>query len=105
MMRIIRTTPDSNGAYPALQMWGEPLAPPGYAVWPDSLEDATFNAYSGFVVLDIRRGYVSGYEANQEAYDAWTPAPEPDPPTPSGGGADQVYEEIAAAIREGVNSI
>ena len=57
------------------------------------------------MVLDIRRGYVSGYEANQEAYDAWTPAPEPDPPSPSGGGADQVYEEIAAAIREGVNSI
>lgn len=77
MMRIIRTTPDSNGAYPALQAWGEPLAPPGYAVWPDSLEDDTFNTHSGFVVLDIRRGYVASYTVNQEAYDAWTPAPEP----------------------------
>lgn len=62
------------------------------------------NAYSGFVILEIRRGYVAGYEVNQEAYDAWTPAPEPDPPDP-GGGADQVYDELAAAIREGVNSI
>lgn len=104
MMRIIRITPDSNGAYPALQAWGEPLAPPGYAVWPDSLDDATFNAYSGFVILEIRRGYVASYTVNQEAYDAWTPAPEPDPPDP-GGGADQVYDELAAAIREGVNSI
>lgn len=34
-----------------------------------------------------------------------TPAPEPDPPDPGGGGADQVYDELAAAIREGVNSI
>lgn len=104
MMKIIRTTPDSNGAYPAPQAWDKPLAPAGYAVWPDSLEDATFNAYSGFVILEIRRGYVAGYEVNQEAYDAWTPAPEPDPPDP-GGGADQVYDELAAAIREGVNSI
>lgn len=104
MMRIIRTTPDSNGAYPALQMWDKPIAPPGYAVWPDSLEDATFNAYSGFVILEIRRGYVASYTVNQEAYDAWTPTPEPDPPDP-GGGADQVYDELAAAIREGVNSI
>lgn len=104
MMRIIRTTPDSNGAYPALQAWDKPLAPAGYAVWPDSLEDATFNAYSGFVSLVIRRGYVASYTVNQETYDAWTPAPEPDPPSP-GGGADQVYDELAAAIREGVNSI
>lgn len=104
MMRIIRTTPDSNGAYPALQAWDKPLAPAGYAVWPGSLDDATFNAYSGFVILEIRRGYVASYTVNQEAYDAWTPAPEPDPPDP-GGGADQVYDELAAAIREGVNSI
>lgn len=26
-------------------------------------------------------------------------------PTPAAAGADQVYDELAAAIREGVNSI
>ena len=76
-MRIIRTTPDSNGAYPALQRRDRPISAAGSAVWPESLDDATFNSYSAFVSLVIRRGYVAGYNVTQEAYDAWTPAPEP----------------------------
>lgn len=104
-MRIIRETPDSNGAYPAIQQWPDVIPPTGYAIWPDTLSTEDFDTYNGFVVLTIARHAVISYEVNHEAWEAWQPAPEPDPPTPSGGGADQVYAEIAEAIRGGVNSI
>ena len=73
-MRIIRNTPDSNGAYPPPQAWSGRV-PEGYAVWPDSLSTEEFEQHNGFVVLTIHRGWVAGYEINQEA---WEPAPEPE---------------------------
>ena len=72
-MRIIRNTPDSNGAYPPPQAWTGRV-PEGYAVWPDSLSTEEFEQHNGF----IHRGWVAGYEINQEAWEAWEPAPEPE---------------------------
>lgn len=100
-MRIIRTTPDSNGAYPPPQVWSGRV-PEGYAVWPDSLGTEEFEQHNGFVILSILRGRVAGYEANTEAWEAWEPAPEPEPPS---GGGDAIYDELAAAIREGVDAV
>ena len=100
-MKIIKITPDSNGAYPAPQSWSESRAPEGYALWPDTLDTTDFETYNGFVSLNIRRGRVASYEVNHEAWEAWEPAPEPEPP----GGSDAIYDELAAAIREGVNAV
>ena len=101
-MRIISTTPGSNGAYPPIQDWPGHNAPAGFAQWPDSLETATFDQYKGFIIPTIVRGRVASYTANVEAYEAYTPAPEPEPPS---GGGDAIYDELAAAIREGVNAV
>ena len=102
-MRIIRTTPDVNGAYPALQYWLSGVIPEGYAQWPDSLNTEDFDTYNGFVVLTVARGRVVSYEVNHEAWEMWTPAPEPEPPSP--GGEYVTYDELAKAIREGVNAV
>ena len=72
-MRIISTTPDSNGAYPPIQDWPGHKAPAGFAQWPDSLETATFDQYKGFIVPTIVRGRVASYTANVEAYEAYPP--------------------------------
>ena len=101
-MKIIRTTPDANGAYPAPQPWAGLRIPDGYAIWPDSLDMADFEAYNGFVLLNVLRGRVASYDVNHEAWEAWTPAPEPEPPS---GGGDAIYDDLAAAIREGVDSV
>ena len=77
-MKIIKITPDSNGAYPAPQSWSESRVPEGYALWPDTLDTTDFETYNGFVILNILRGRVASYEVNQEAWEAWTPAPEPE---------------------------
>ena len=98
-MRIIRTTPDSNGAYPPPQVWSG-RRPEGYAVWSDSLGSEEFEQHNGFVVLTVLRGRVASYEVNQEAWEAWTPAPEPEP-----SSGDAIYDELAAAIRGGVDAV
>ena len=98
-MRIIRATAASNGAYPPPQVWSGRV-PEGYAVWPDSLSTEVFEAHTVFVVLTIHRGWVASYEVNTEAWEAWEPAPEPEP-----SGGDAIYDELAAAIREGVDSV
>ena len=102
-MKIITKTPASNGAYPALQDWSGLVAPEGYYKWPDSLDTADFYAYNGFVTLSVVRGMVQSYQPNVEAWEAWKAAL---PPEPEPGGEDYVtYGELAAAIREGVNSV
>lgn len=101
-MKIIRRTPNANGAYPPPQTWAEARIPDGYALWPDALDMADFETYNGFVILNILRGRVASYEVNHEAWEAWEPAPEPEPPS---GGGDAIYDELAAAIREGVNAV
>ena len=52
--------------------------PEGYAVWPDSLSTEEFEQHNGFVILKLARGRVVSYEVNTEAWEAWTPAPEPE---------------------------
>lgn len=113
-MKLIRTTPNPSGAYPPIQEGQFSAVPEGMAVWPEELDTANFYQYNGFVTLVTAQSegiaVVTGYEVNTEAWEAWTaslppdPGPEPEPePEPTG---DYVtYGELAAAIREGVNSV
>lgn len=103
-MRIVKNTPADNGAYGPIQDWSGRTLPEGYCQWPDYLSTDDFYAYSGFVVLTIVRNLVTGYAPNTEAWEDWKasqpePEPEPEPETPV------TWDELAGAIREGVNSL
>ena len=73
-MYIIPQSPSASGAFPPLQHWGGLTPPAGFDVWPDELEQDTFQQYNGFVVLTVVRGVVSSYEPNTEAWEAWRAA-------------------------------
>ena len=73
-MQIIRETPNAAGGYPPIQPWPGLTPPDGYDVWPEELEQDTFQQYNGFVVLTVVRGVVSSYHPNQPAFEAWQAA-------------------------------
>ena len=70
-MYIIPHSPSASGAFPPLQHWGGLTPPAGFDVWPDELEQDTFQQYNGFVVLTVVRGTVSSYQPNTEAWESW----------------------------------
>ena len=70
-MYIIPQSPSASGAFPPLQHWGGLTPPAGFDVWPDELEQGTFQQYNGFVVLTVVRGTVSSYQPNTEAWEAF----------------------------------
>ena len=73
-MYILKDTPNSAGQYEAIQQTTQPLPPPGYLWWPDSLERDTFEQYEGFVTLEVARGTVVSCAPNQPAFEAWQAA-------------------------------
>ena len=104
-MYIIPQSPSASGAFPPIQHWDGLTPPAGFDVWPDELEQDTFQQYNGFVVLTVVRGVVSSYAPNTEAWKAWKatlppqPQPEPEP------ASDYVtWTALSAAVREGVNT-
>lgn len=100
-MYIIPQSPSASGAFPPLQQWGGLTPPAEFDVWPDELEQDTFQKYNGFVVLTVVRGTVSSYQPNTEAWESWQasrpPEPEPEPEFVT-------WAALAAAVREGVNT-
>lgn len=70
-MYIIPQSPSASGAFPPLQHWGGLTPPAGFDVWPDELEQDTFQQYNGFVVLTVVRGTVVSCQPNQPAFEAW----------------------------------
>lgn len=101
-----------DGGYSVIHTWDEPAPPAGCALWPDDLDTADYYAYNGFVTLTVEQvdgvDTVTKYEPNVEAWEAWkaTLPPDPPEPEPEPGDDDYVtYSELAAAIREGVNSV
>ena len=70
-MYIIPQSPSASGAFPPLQHWGGLTPPAGFDVWPDELEQDTFQQYNGFVILTVVRGTVASYQPNQPAFEAW----------------------------------
>ena len=73
-MQIIRETPNAAGGYPPIQPWPGLTPPDGYDVWPDELEQDTFQQYNGFVILTVVRGTVVSCAPNQPAFEAWQAA-------------------------------
>ena len=70
-MYILKDKPNSAGQYEAIQQTAQPLPPPGYLWWPDSLDRAVFDQYEGFVTLEVARGTVVSCQPNQPAFEAW----------------------------------
>ena len=73
-MQIIRETPNAAGGYPPIQTWPGLTPPDGYDVWPEELEQDTFQQYNGFVILTVVRGTVASCAPNQPAFEAWQAA-------------------------------
>ena len=69
-MYILRDTPSAAGQYEAIQQTTQPLPPPGYLWWPDSLERDTFAQYDGFIVPEIVRKTVKSYAPNTDGFEA-----------------------------------
>lgn len=103
-MYIIPQSPSASGAYPPIQHWDGLTPPAGFDVWPDALEQDTFQQYNGFVILTVVRGTVASYQPNAEAWEAWksTLPPEPDP---GPAGDTPTYADMASAIKKGANSV
>lgn len=94
-MRIIEIESMPNGAHrnQASSCWTAENCPEGWAVIPDELECENYP----FGTPTVEEGIVT----------SWTPGtipedPEPEPPP---GGDGSVWDEMAAAIREGVNDV
>lgn len=93
-MRIIEIEALENGAHRNQMAFRDVEIPEGWAVIPDDIEiPETFpfvHVYaSGKEVTDLTPGIV--------------PPPEPTPPTPDPEG--EIWDELAEAIRNGVNSV
>ena len=73
-MYIIPQSPSASGSFPPLQHWGGLTPPAGFDVWPDALEQDTFQQYNGFVILTVVRGTVASCAPNQPAFEAWQAA-------------------------------
>jgi hypothetical protein len=112
-MKIIRTTPNPGGAYPAPQSWSGAEAPEGCAELSDDLDMTGFYEHNGFVTLEIEKGlrvederepngervidYVTGYTPDIEAWEAWKASLPPEMETDK----DYVSESDALAILMG----
>lgn len=111
MNKIMLLSQGKNGAYPAIQDWPWEELPNKYARWPDSLDTADYYAYNGFVILTVEQvdgvDTVTKYEPNVEAWEAWKASLPPDPPEPAEPepSGDPTYDEMAAAIKEGVDGV
>ena len=107
MKLYIDPTPNESGAYP------NPKCQPFKGCIPlDDEQSATFLQYNGFVtIVSAEEEYEEGFfrtvyevEPDLEAWEEWKASlpPEPEPePAPE----YVTYGELAAAIREGVNSV
>lgn len=105
-MQYIRSTPNTSGAYPAPQ--SNPF--PGCLPLTDG-QAAVLVQYNGFVTVTQEpdekvEGASVTVTPDLEAWEAWKeeeaskPEPEPEP-----APEYVTYAELAAAIREGVNSV
>lgn len=103
-MLILNLTKSEAGQYPAIQVYSGPEIPAGYAWWPNSLEQDTFEQYDGFIIPNIKRGTVASYQPNTEAWESWQ-ASRPPEPEPGPAGDTPTYADMASAIKKGANSV
>lgn len=70
-MKIIKSQPFNEGNYPSIQNWNQSFIPEGYYLWADGLSTDDFYKYNGFVILNITKNTVVGYELNEVAWNKW----------------------------------
>lgn len=106
-MRIIKLTANENGARPGLQSWTGDTLPDGYAVCPEEFAKTFYSTSpAGFVNITVADNTVVEMTINQEALDAYVAENPEQPdtePEPASGNAS--YDDLAAAITEGVNMV
>lgn len=92
-MRIIEIAALPNGAHRNLasSCWTAETCPEGWAAIPDELECENYP----FGTPTVEDGVVT----------AWTPGEIPEPEEPEPAESGDVWDEMAAAIREGVNDV
>ncbi len=90
-MRIIEINESENGAHRNQTTVGNNAVPEGWAVIPDDIE---FPSTFPFVDITVEDGVVTSMTAGV------MPPPEPEP-EPEG----DVWDELAEAIRSGVNEV
>lgn len=95
-MYYIVKTPTKEGAYPPPQS----LKAKGLLNFPEELINE-FNNYNGFVSLTVKGDTVTAISPNVEAWEEWkkTKTEEEETPQPENSS---VYDELAAAYKEGV---
>ncbi len=103
-MKIIKTAPNASGSYPALQDWKSKTLPEGYAWCSEEFETIFYSTSpAGFVDIVVTDDAVTEMTINQAALDEYI-ANNPDQPEEESGGTS-IYDELATAFTEGVNSI
>ena len=93
MLYIIKE-PFEDGGYPPPQS----LQVDGLLNFPEELLDE-FNRYNGFVTLTVEGDTVTAISPNVEAWEEWKASQPEEPPKPENSS---VYDELAAAYKEGV---
>ena len=105
-MIIIEKLANENGCCSNMQTWETAApVPETHAVWPDTLNDADFYTYNGFVRLTIEAvdgvATVTAYEPNIEAWEAWKASlPKPVDPVPT---IEERVTAIENAITKGLS--
>lgn len=94
MLYLIQKTRD--GAYPPPQS----LKVKGLLNFPKQFLEE-FNSYNGFVHLTVEGDTVTGITPNTEAWEEWK-ATRKEEETQTPTGEKSVYDELAAAYKEGV---
>lgn len=106
-MNIIKITANENGSRPPLQTWSKKELPSGFAWCPDEFAEVFYGTSpAGFVDIVVENDSVTEMVVNQEALTAYIASlPEVDDTLPENDSDSSVYDELAEAYMEGVNSI
>lgn len=98
-MRIVEIAPQENGAH-RNQNGGMSVVPVGWAVISSNEELENFP----FGTFEVEERYGNGVMYMVE--DSWTPLPMPEPePVPEPEVEPDVWDELAEAYRQGVQSV
>ena len=120
-MKIIKLEAGNEGYRPPIQSWNNTTPPIGYIEVPPDVDTSDMQNYCGFVDLTIESGILTKITGNEALYNHYLetlPEPEPEPePTlddrvttledtkADKTDVENIWDELAAAYTEGVNSI
>lgn len=95
-MNIIKSTPNSSGAYPPIQTWNRDIPPDGYY----EITCDTSEFYNGFIIPTVENGKVISFVCNTELWEQWRPNPLEEAQK---AALDRINGKCSAAIYSGVS--